>query len=102
MSDEREVIHIAGLQIEVGTRLRQRCGWCGAVLIDQDLARVMVEIKPDDTERAPAYPVWEVGSLVGVIGNRDSFRYMRTVEHKDGDRLPPECCAQLDDDVTGA
>jgi hypothetical protein len=49
------VIHVAGLDITVDTRLRQRCGWCGATLIDEDLAGVMV---PDGMN--PMFPRWPV------------------------------------------
>lgn len=36
------VTHIAGLDVQVGRYLRQRCAWCGAMLSDYDLARVAV------------------------------------------------------------
>lgn len=43
---ESGVVHIVGLDITVGTQLRQRCGWCGAVILDQDLALVAVQLQP--------------------------------------------------------
>jgi len=41
------VTHIAGLNITVQDRyLRQRCAWCGVVLLDYDLANIQVSIVP--------------------------------------------------------
>jgi hypothetical protein len=84
------ITHIAGVQVQVGSRLRQRCSWCGAVLCDYDLQRIAVLEGQD-----PRPGMWETGALVEVDGNA-SF----VVEHMDGAELPPEACAQLDDDVT--
>ena len=86
-------IHIAGLPIEVGSQLRQRCGWCGAVLEDVDQSRIAVAVQPG--EEPGRYPTWEVGSLVARDGGATW-----AVDHKDGDQLPPECCGQLDHEVT--
>jgi len=86
------IIHIAGLVMHVGTLLRQRCGWCGAVLIDEDLSRVMVMTSDG---REPSVPTWEVGSLVAIDGAASW-----TVDHNDGDQLPANACAQLDPAVT--
>ena len=38
------VVHIAGNDVQVGSRLRQRCAWCGAVLVDYDLANIAVPV----------------------------------------------------------
>jgi hypothetical protein len=84
------LIHIAGVQVQVGSRLRQRCSWCGAVLCDYDLERIAV---PDGQDPRPA--MWETGALIEVDGCA-SF----TVEHEEGAELPPEACAQLDHEVT--
>ncbi|MEZ0077383.1 hypothetical protein [Planotetraspora sp. GP83] len=45
------VVHIAGPDIQVGAQLRQRCAWCGAVLLDYDLSCVAV---PEARTRGPA------------------------------------------------
>lgn len=86
------ITHIAGLVMHIGPLLRQRCGWCGATLIDEDLSRVMVMISDG---REPSVPTWEVGSLVAIDG---AASYI--VDHNDGDQLPADACAQLDPTVT--
>jgi len=94
------VVHIATPPIQVGPLLRQRCGWCGALLLDYDLAGLA---SPCD-ERCQAggcapenhYPAtWAGGDLVEVDGACSSV-----VPHIDGDELPAHACAQLDAEVT--
>ena len=84
-------MHIAGLDIEVGGRfLRQRCAWCGAVLVDYDLERVAAPVGQD-----PRPSVWPPGDLVRVDGNVSAI-----VPHADGEKLPADCCAALDPEAT--
>jgi len=81
-------IHIAGFPVRVGTVQRQRCAWCGEVLIDYDLANMMVA--PGDG--APAGPnVWAIGKLV-AIDNQPGLRGSWIVRHEDGDNLPAGWC----------
>jgi len=87
---ESGVIHIAGVDVQVGAHLRQRCSWCGAVLIDYDLTRVAVMEGED-----PRPATWPPGDLVLVDGNVSA-----TVAHNDGDQLPSNACAALDTEVT--
>lgn len=105
-------IHIAGLDIHVGTHVRQRCAWCGEILDDRDLAneKVAVEIpkpppgadpvawtKSYQTE-APVVRGYPVGELIEVTGTSSGAgRMVAVVAHQDGDPLPPDCCAQTDD-----
>lgn len=84
------VIHIAGPDITVGPLLRQRCGWCGAVLVDYDLTRIAVPTGQD-----PRPGIWSVGALVEVDGSASWV-----VPHVDGEQLPANACAQLDPEVT--
>lgn len=84
------VIHIAGIDVQVGSRVRQRCSWCGAVLMDFDLATINVEVGSD-----PKPPRWEPGRLVARDG---VVSYV--VTHRDGDRLPHGSCGLLDPAVT--
>lgn len=77
------LIHFAGLEIQVGLVLRQRCDWCGELLIDYDLARIAVPVGQDSR---PA--TWPTGTLVLVDGN-----VSYTVDHKDGEKLPPGTCS---------
>lgn len=84
-----EIVHFTGQQVQIGNRLRQRCSWCGLVLIDYDLTRIAV---PGGTNPRP--PMWEVGRLVSVDGGC-------SVLLPDTDKLPAGSCADIDDDVTG-
>lgn len=86
------VVHIAGPDIQVGAQLRQRCAWCGGVLLDYALDRIAV---PDGQDARPG--TWPAGDLVEVNGNASW-----TLPHADGDVLPANACAQIDHDVTGA
>lgn len=84
------VIHIVGVDVQVGDQLRQRCSWCGAVLIDYDLTRVAtIDGKPPAT-----FPVGELLAIEGAMA--------WTVDHNAGDQLPDGCCGRLDHDVTGS
>jgi hypothetical protein len=85
-----EVVHIAGPDVTVGCYLRQRCAWCGAVLVDYDLHRVAV---PEGQDPRPA--TWPVGELVAVDGPASWV-----VGHDDGDPLPDGACGSLDPAVT--
>jgi hypothetical protein len=85
------IVHIAGSHVTVNEYLRQRCAWCGALLIDQDLKLVAVPV-----DQPPgSYPTWPAGELVAVLGNA-----MWIEAHKDGDPLPDWACARLDPAVT--
>jgi hypothetical protein len=84
------LIHIAGNDVQVGAKLRQRCAWCGTVLLDYDLDRIAV---PEGTDPRPA--TWPVGDLIAVDG---SLSYV--VDHEDGQQLPATACANLDAQVT--
>lgn len=88
------IVHIAGYDVVIDERyLRQRCAWCGAVLIDYDLALVAVKADPGEPPAGPG--CWPVGSLVKV-GPGISY----TVSLEDNDRLPDDCCTNLDPAVT--
>lgn len=83
--------HIAGLDVEVGPYLRQRCAWCGTVLLDYDLRNVAVQTEAEDKSVA----TWPVGEVIRVDGNMSSV-----VEHGSGDQLPEDSCTALDPLVT--
>lgn len=84
------VVHIAGIAVQVGAQLRQRCSWCGALMLDYDLERLAVPV----AQEGPV-ATWAVGDLVATSGGASW-----TVPHDDGDRLPAESCARLDPAVT--
>ncbi len=84
------VIHIAGNDVQVNVQLRQRCAWCGALLIDYALDRIAV---PTGTDPRPA--TWPPGELVAIDGG---LSYV--VDHEDGQPLPDGSCGKLDPEVT--
>lgn len=84
------VVHIAGLETQVGGHLRQRCAWCGALLVDYALDRVAVPAGQD-----PRPATWPAGGLVEVDGNISIV-----VPHEDGQQLPANACGQLDPEAT--
>jgi hypothetical protein len=91
------VVHVAGAVVQVGPHLRQRCSWCGAVLVDQDLTRVMFQA--DDPDKT--YPTWPVGELIETTaGDHDSGGVTTVLEHEDGQPVPDHCCAKLSPEVT--
>lgn len=70
------IVHIAGLDVRVGHRLRQRC--------------------VASTSTGGAFPSWPVGALVARDG-----AVTHVLDHTDGDDVPPECCcASIDPEVT--
>lgn len=87
------VVHIAGNDVQIGDQLRQRCAWCGTVLVDHTLSQLMYEASTPPEERRPA--TWPVGGLVEVDGGASW-----TVEHNDGDPLPDNACGAAHPEVT--
>lgn len=83
-------VHVAGLQLRIGNRLRQRCAWCGAVLVDYDLERTAAPVGQD-----PTPGTWETGVLVQVD---DGVSVV--LDDGMGAELPADACARLDDEVT--
>jgi hypothetical protein len=82
------VVHIAGACVYLfGRYIRQRCEWCGIILVEYDLQRVAVPIgQPGE----PAH--WEPGSLVRVDGALSAS--IEDVPRIDGDvQLPMDSCA---------
>lgn len=83
------VTHIAANDITIGDRrMRQRCAWCGAVLLDYDFARTAVA---GDEWTPPAS--WPVGRLVRVDGGFSTVL-------DETDELPDDACGHVDDEVT--
>lgn len=74
------VVHIVGTVVDVGTRTRQCCAWCGTALLDNDTARGAAEAGQD-----PQPPHYPPGVLLQVDGNLSVVL--------DDDRLPDNACA---------
>jgi hypothetical protein len=91
------ITHIAGLDVtwhgEQGPHLRQRCAWCGATLIDMQLARTSVLIVPGLDTQTPT--VWPIGALITVDGNASAVLMIAA-----GQPLPDNSCARIDPEVT--
>ncbi len=85
------VVHIAGHVVEIDARLRQRCAWCGALLVDHDRSAV-VSLSGEQTVQAEA---WAPGSLV-----EKGMGWTASIPLKAGDKLPANACFQLDPAVT--
>jgi hypothetical protein len=84
------ITHVAGFRIHVNGHLRQRCAWCGALLLDYELERTAVPVGQD-----PQPALWEPGALVEVDGGASWV-----VSHQEDDELPVNACARIDDTVT--
>lgn len=76
-------VHIAGDHIQINQLLRQRCAWCGHVLIDYNLDRLAVPVGQD-----PSRSTWPVGGLVEVDGNASWVVELDAV-----DGLPDNACS---------
>lgn len=57
---ESGTVHVAGFELQYAERMRQRCAWCGEVLIDQELALVAY---PDD-HPTKTFTVWPAGKQI--------------------------------------
>lgn len=79
-------IHIAGFPLRVGDQVRQRCAWCGEILLDDDLSSMA------STDGSRPYMVFEPNDLIEV--NEDpGVRSWSVVAPVDG-QLPAGCCAK--------
>ncbi len=88
MGDTRK-IHIAGGVVRVGNVIRQRCAWCGHLLVDLDLANTAFE-SAEDAKAAAVEPGWEPGALISEEGTFPVIQGV--VSHDDGDKLPAGWC----------
>jgi hypothetical protein len=78
--------HIAGLSVTIDDRfMRQRCVWCGYLLLDYDFDRLMVPTGTEDQRPGE----WTVGALVRVDGGAKW-----TVEPVPAGALPADCCTR--------
>lgn len=75
------IVHIVGPVTDIGPRRRQRCTWCGTILLDYDLTRIALQ---RDDDAAPAFPA---GALLEVDGNCRAV-----LAHEDGAPLPANAC----------
>ena len=103
------ILHLAGPEVEAqGRYLRQRCSWCGALLLDYDLASVSRTLDEDEDPENPRPwrpGVWAVGSFVAV-DDHEGWRAAHLVEpephpdHPGAFRMPDGSCMDLDPAAT--
>lgn len=95
------VVHLAGLPIEHtnsdGTVLRQRCAWCGAMLIDTSLTDVEWVAIDDDGEVDDEFPRFTSGTLVEVDNPDGDAGTYTALESPD---VPESACLKMPREVT--
>jgi len=123
------MIHIAGPCIQFGTLQRQRCSWCGFVIVDDDLSRMNFRIPPcrwcsepwndephegecqrsedglhqwGEIEMPKGFPFEQ---LIEITVDPGGFRMTSLVESEpeaDGTvKVPENCCMRLPAEMTG-
>lgn len=92
MTTNPPLAHLAGAVVQCGSVIRQRCDWCGAALIDQDLTRTAV-CTPEGGDTT--YPTWPVGEWVEVDGAA-TWVVTRPIDGSS----PETSCMRLDPAVT--
>lgn len=81
------VTHLAGIDINVGDRVIQRCSICGAMMLDSKGAMAPVGPNGEPT----TFPVWERGRLIEYSGEFPERQLMLP----DTDKLPDNSCLYL-------
>lgn len=94
------VAHLAGDAItfntEQGQVMRQRCSWCGATLIDQNLSRTAVPEGQD-----PIYPHWKVGAFVETHAPDARGGMWAELDWAHPQPVPANSCMRMPLEVTG-
>ena len=86
------IAHLAGPDLTVDGRwMRQRCAWCGEVLLDYDLARVAVPVGQ------PGPSPFEIGKFIEVTSGNPK---MSTALDWDSDKLPETACMRFPPEET--
>ena len=97
------IVHIAGLPIRYENHLRQRCAWCFAVLIDEDLTRIAVPVSQLDADGHFEPATWPIDSLVEVSGGNPKVSAVLDPEPSasgNGTKVPEHCCLRLPPETT--
>jgi len=79
------ITHTAGVGLQIGGRILQRCAVCGAVLVD----------KPASPQRHPRLECFGIGLLVHVVPGLPREAWA-TTRHEAGDELPGDSCYLVD------
>jgi hypothetical protein len=102
------LVHLAAPPIRAGDVIRQRCGWCGALIEELDLTRTAVQIQPGETEDdarrslvaddgTPA-PGW--AGLVAVDVCEGVVTAKWAVPDPEDGQIPADSCMNLDPGAT--
>lgn len=86
-SDCRTLTHIAGVRLDIGGRIVQRCSLCGAKLCDS--LNTATPLNPDGS--CPEFPSWPTGRLVQVEAGNPT----RSSLLPDTDKLPEDSCVEF-------
>lgn len=98
MSESTAISHVPGVAITFGGRhVRQRCAWCGTVLIDEDLTRIGII----DDDGSGEFPTWSTEGLVRVTTRPGSPTLYESVDLQgENPKVPPDCCMCLPPELT--
>lgn len=93
MATPSTLTHITAQELVVdGRRMRQRCAWCGAVIVDYDLALVSAPVgQPGPSCFAPGVFVQMFGTFPAVS---------QVVEDPHDGKYPKDSCMAIEDEVT--
>lgn len=93
------VTHVAGLSVTFGSPdgqlLRQRCAWCGALMVDVNLGLVSYPID----QVMQTVPTWEVFAMVRIDGNFSQALEDELLANGET-KVPDDCCMWIDPAVT--
>lgn len=98
--DDFGTVHIAGFEVQFAERVRQRCAWCGEVLIDQELALIAVAIDPTNPNQDTSFHVWPAGKQILHISN-----FWSIIEDAPGElpgtiNVDVRCCMRIPPELT--
>jgi hypothetical protein len=104
VSDESTtIVHLAGPCIRFENLQRQRCLWCGSVLVDDDLERMAFPINEDGS--VPDPPKGFPFERFVEVTKSGGFRATSVVEVEpleDGSvRVPDNACMRMPAELTG-
>lgn len=88
--------HIAAAPLDARGRLRQRCGWCGALLVEYPVTGIT------DRSRLETFPIAGWVRILETAGQRYAT-VLPTEQHPDFPSrvdIPVDACLQIDPDVT--
>lgn len=93
MAEDESVVHIVGPVVDFYGHQRQRCLWCGALILDQDLKMMAVQLNPDGSADPPGY--WEVGAWVACDKGGHAWWTVEP-DKEDPNKSPENACVRLD------